>query len=157
MRKIISCFLLVLLTQTTLLAQKRGQKTAPADGNLTEAELNLWDDGEYFYDQKNFMRALVAFEQLAKGHPKDSYFNYMTGICYLYKSDEKEMSFLDHLEELRWHIVRSIFAIMIFMILAFIFSKWIFQNIIFAPASIDFPTFKWLCQLGQLTGSEEQL
>ena len=93
MRKLISCLLIVLLTQTALFSsKKRSKKTSSATGNLTEAELNLWDDGEYFYDQKNFLRALTAFEQLAKGHPADPYFNYMTGICYLYKSDEKEMS-----------------------------------------------------------------
>ncbi len=72
-------------------------------------------------------------------------------------SEEKEMAFLDHLEELRWHLVRSVVAIMICMILAFIYTKWIFSNIIFAPANIDFPTFKWLCKLGELTGSEESL
>jgi sec-independent protein translocase protein TatC len=72
-------------------------------------------------------------------------------------SEEKEMSFLDHLEELRWHIVRSVVAIMIFMILAFFFTPWIFDNIIFAPTRISFPTFKWLCDLGHLTGSEEAL
>jgi sec-independent protein translocase protein TatC len=72
-------------------------------------------------------------------------------------SEEKEMSFLDHLEELRWHIVRSIAAIMIFMIVAFAFTPWIFNNIIFAPARVDFPTFKVLCKLGHLTGAVDSL
>ena len=72
-------------------------------------------------------------------------------------SDEKEMGFLDHLEELRWHIVRSIVAIMVFMILAFFFTPWIFEHIIFAPSHVEFPTFRWLCQLGHLTGAEESL
>jgi sec-independent protein translocase protein TatC len=62
-------------------------------------------------------------------------------------SDEKEMSFLDHLEELRWDIVRSVAAIMIFMILAFVFAPWIFDNIVFAPANAQFPTFRALCRL----------
>ncbi|HZY83115.1 MAG TPA: twin-arginine translocase subunit TatC [Cyclobacteriaceae bacterium] len=62
-------------------------------------------------------------------------------------SDEKEMSFLDHLEELRWHIVRSVAAIMIFMILAFAFAPWIFDNIVFAPANANFPTFRAFCRL----------
>lgn len=70
---------------------------------------------------------------------------------------EKEMSFLDHLEELRWHIVRSITAIMILMIVSFFFTKWIFTNIIFAPANVDFITFKWLCKLGELTGAVDTL
>lgn len=72
-------------------------------------------------------------------------------------SDEREMSFLDHLEELRWHVIRSVFAIMIFMIVAFIYAPWIFQNIIFAPAHTDFPTFQWLCKLGEMTNSQEAL
>ena len=72
-------------------------------------------------------------------------------------SEEKEMSFLDHLEELRWHVVRSVAVVFIFMILAFIFVPWIFDNIIFAPAKIDFPAFKYMCQLGKLTGLEETL
>ena len=71
--------------------------------------------------------------------------------------DEKEMSFLDHLEELRWHVVRSVVAIMVFMIAAFFFTPWIFQNIVFAPARVDFITFKWMCQIGHFTGSVDAL
>jgi sec-independent protein translocase protein TatC len=66
----------------------------------------------------------------------------------------KEMSFLDHLEELRWHIMRSVGAILIFMIAAFIATPWIFDNIIFAPARAEFPTFRWLCSL---TGTRDVL
>ena len=72
-------------------------------------------------------------------------------------SEEKEMAFLDHLEELRWHLVRSIVAIMICMVVSFFFTKWIFTNIIFAPANVDFITFKWLCKLGELTGAVDTL
>jgi sec-independent protein translocase protein TatC len=71
--------------------------------------------------------------------------------------EEKEMSFLDHLEELRWHVVRAVIAILVFMIAAFFMTPWIFQNIIFAPARVDFITFKWLCELGNLTGSVDAL
>jgi sec-independent protein translocase protein TatC len=67
-------------------------------------------------------------------------------------SEEKEMSFLDHLEELRWHVVRSVAAIFIMMILAFIFTKEIFEYIVFAPGRPDFITFQWLCRLGEATG-----
>lgn len=72
-------------------------------------------------------------------------------------SEEKEMSFLDHLEELRWHIVRAISAIFIFMILAFIGGRWIFENIVFAPARIDFVTFRYLCKLGHALNMVESL
>jgi sec-independent protein translocase protein TatC len=67
---------------------------------------------------------------------------------------EKEMSFLDHLEELRWHVIRSLIAVVIFTIAAFILAPWIFQNIVFAPARVDFATFKWLCRLGDTIGYE---
>lgn len=66
--------------------------------------------------------------------------------------EEGEMSFLDHLEELRWHIVRSVGAIIIFMILAFVFTREIFDYVIFAPAKASFPTFRALCWLAEETG-----
>jgi sec-independent protein translocase protein TatC len=70
------------------------------------------------------------------------------------ESGEKEMSFLEHLEELRWHVIRALAATVVFTIGAFVMAPWIFENIIFAPASVDFPTFKWLCKLGDVLGSE---
>jgi sec-independent protein translocase protein TatC len=71
--------------------------------------------------------------------------------------EEKEMSFLDHLEELRWHVVRSLGAIVVFMIAAFVNIEWIFTHILFAPGRVDFPTFRWLCALGEWVGSKEAL
>ena len=70
-------------------------------------------------------------------------------------SEEKEMAFLDHLEELRWHVVRAVAVVFICMIAAFIFVPWIFENIVFAPAKLDFPAFKYMCELGKLTGLQE--
>ncbi|HEY0651578.1 MAG TPA: twin-arginine translocase subunit TatC [Chryseosolibacter sp.] len=69
--------------------------------------------------------------------------------------EEKEMSFLEHLEELRWHVVRSLIAIVVFMIFAFINIEWIFTNILFAPGRVDFPTFIWLCKLGNWIGTPD--
>lgn len=65
------------------------------------------------------------------------------------KKGEKEMSFLEHLEELRWHIIRSILAILFFMILAFIFKNFIFGRIILGPKNPEFLTNRLLCQLGE--------
>jgi sec-independent protein translocase protein TatC len=65
------------------------------------------------------------------------------------KNGEKEMSFLQHLEELRWHIIRSILAVVIFMIIAFIFKNILFKDIILGPKSPDFITNRLLCQLGE--------
>lgn len=63
---------------------------------------------------------------------------------------EKEMSFLDHLEELRWHIIRSLGATAVFTVVAFFNVKWVFQNIILAPAKADFPTWRLLCKIGHM-------
>ncbi|HNR72958.1 MAG TPA: twin-arginine translocase subunit TatC, partial [Cyclobacteriaceae bacterium] len=65
-------------------------------------------------------------------------------------AEEKEMAFLDHLEELRWHVVRSVAVIFIMMILAFVFTGFIFDHIIFAPSDPNFITFRWLCRLGEV-------
>jgi len=70
------------------------------------------------------------------------------------KKGEKEMSFLEHLEELRWHIIRSIIAIIIMMILAFIFKNIIFDSVILAPRSPEFITARLLCQLGEYLNTD---
>lgn len=72
-------------------------------------------------------------------------------------ADEKEMTFLDHLEELRWHIIRSLLAVVVFTIVAFIYGPWIFENIVLAVAKPDFIFYDWMCALGKLVGSEETL
>ncbi len=66
----------------------------------------------------------------------------------------KEMSFLGHIEVLRWHLIRSITAIFIFAIIAFIFRGVIFDLIILAPKRPDFPTNRLLCALGQNIGTD---
>jgi sec-independent protein translocase protein TatC len=65
------------------------------------------------------------------------------------KKGEKEMSFLEHLEELRWHIIRSILAVLVFMILAFIFKNLIFDHVILGPKNPEFITNRLLCKLGE--------
>lgn len=62
----------------------------------------------------------------------------------------KEMSFLEHLEELRWHLVRSVIAIFIFTIVAFVMVDFTFGVVILGPARPDFWTFKQLCAFGSL-------
>ncbi|MEH6408709.1 MAG: twin-arginine translocase subunit TatC, partial [Leeuwenhoekiella sp.] len=48
------------------------------------------------------------------------------------KTNQEEMSFLDHLEELRWHLIRATLSIVIIGVLVFIFRDFVFQEIIFA-------------------------
>jgi len=69
-------------------------------------------------------------------------------------NQEREMTFLDHLEILRWHLIRSIAAIFIFAIVAFIFHDFIFDKVIFAPKRPDFWTNRMLCAFGSLFGTE---
>lgn len=59
-----------------------------------------------------------------------------------------EMSFLDHLEVLRWHLIRSTLAVVLIGFVAFFFHGYIFDNIIFAPKYGDFPTYQFFCKLG---------
>jgi sec-independent protein translocase protein TatC len=68
------------------------------------------------------------------------------------KDANVEMSFIDHLEELRWHLIRSVIAILAGAILVFIYVKSIVSNIIFAPTRSDFISAKWLCQIGRKIG-----
>ncbi|MDX9945828.1 MAG: twin-arginine translocase subunit TatC [Bacteroidales bacterium] len=65
------------------------------------------------------------------------------------KDNEGEMSFLEHLEELRWHLIRSVIAIFSLMIIAFMFKNVIFDSIILAPKNPDFFTNRLLCRLGE--------
>ena len=66
---------------------------------------------------------------------------------------EGEMSFLEHLEELRWHIIRSILAIVIMFVVAFFLKGFIFDKIIFAPRNPHFFTNRIMCQLGEFLNS----
>ena len=64
------------------------------------------------------------------------------------------MSFLDHLEELRWHLIRSLIAIFVFAIAAFISKGLIFGEIILGPSKSSFWTYKMLCILSELLNSD---
>lgn len=66
---------------------------------------------------------------------------------------EAEMSFFDHLEALRWHLVRSAIAIVVITIAVFYFYDFIFNNVIMGPASPNFWTYRMLCKLGDLLNS----
>ena len=60
---------------------------------------------------------------------------------------EKEMSFLDHLEELRWHLVRSFVAIFIIAILIFANINVVFNEILLAHLKPDFATYQFFCKI----------
>ena len=60
---------------------------------------------------------------------------------------QAEMSFIEHLEALRWHIVRSVLAILIIAIVCFLRIDWIFEKIIMGPLRQDFLSVVALCKL----------
>ncbi|MDX1905856.1 MAG: twin-arginine translocase subunit TatC [Bacteroidia bacterium] len=63
------------------------------------------------------------------------------------EAGEKEMSFLDHLEELRWHLLRTAGVIVIFAVGLFIQIPWLLHSVILGPFNAEFPTHKFLCGL----------
>lgn len=70
------------------------------------------------------------------------------------KTPHDEMSFLDHLEELRWHLIRSTLAIVIIGSLAFLMKDFIFDTVIFGPKKMDFPTYRLFCNIATYFGFE---
>jgi len=64
----------------------------------------------------------------------------------------KEMSFLQHLDQLRWHLVRSAFAVVVFAGLAFTFRKIVFDKILLGPRNPAFFTNDLLCRLSRWSG-----
>ena len=61
------------------------------------------------------------------------------------KTIEAEMSFFDHLDVLRGHLIRAAIAIIVFTILAFSFYDFIFEEIIMAPGRTNFWTYRMMC------------
>ncbi|MFW5805909.1 MAG: twin-arginine translocase subunit TatC [Bacteroidales bacterium] len=78
----------------------------------------------------------------------------MPGLFSKKKSNPDEMSFFEHLEDLRFTIIRSIVGIMVFAILAFLLKEFIFNTIILGPQKPDFISNRFLCRLGTLIGSD---
>ncbi len=60
------------------------------------------------------------------------------------------MAFVDHIEELRWHIIRALISILIGAIVVFVNVDWVFDHIILAPAKDEFISYRALCRLGEL-------
>jgi sec-independent protein translocase protein TatC len=65
------------------------------------------------------------------------------------RNSSAEMSFIDHLEELRWHIIRAVIAVLICAVFVFIYIRPIVNDILFAPTRGDFVSTTWLCKLGK--------
>ncbi len=68
------------------------------------------------------------------------------------KDKNAEMSFIDHLEDLRWHVIRAVVAILICAIVVFIYSDFVVDKILMGPAHKTFVSYGWFCKLGHLVG-----
>ena len=68
-------------------------------------------------------------------------------------NSNEEMSFLEHLEELRWHLLRSCMAILVFGTIAFLAKDFIFNTILFGPKQIDFVTYQFFCDISKAIGT----
>lgn len=68
-------------------------------------------------------------------------------------SSGTEMSFLQHLEELRWHLVRSAIVVVVIAIAAFCLNDFVFDTVIFGPLRQDFISYRALCGLGYKIGA----
>ncbi|TVP52038.1 MAG: twin-arginine translocase subunit TatC [Mongoliibacter sp.] len=68
---------------------------------------------------------------------------------YREEEEEEGMSFLDHLEQLRWHLLRSVAAILVFTVAAFLAKSIVFGQVILGPSRVDFVTYRVLCQIAE--------
>lgn len=71
--------------------------------------------------------------------------------------EDAEMSFIDHLEALRWHIVRSVLAVLVFAITIFVFIDVIFDSVIMGPARSNFISYRAFCALSHKLGMGDSL
>ena len=69
-------------------------------------------------------------------------------------TQEKEMSFLNHLEELRWHLVRSIVAIFVIAIVLFTFQEYVYNEFLLAHIDPNFVTYRLFCDFFSVIGIE---
>ena len=80
--------LFLLISPGVVFAQKR-------DKTKEKEEEKVLENAEYFYGEKNYLRALTYYRELTKLDSLNPYYHYRLGICYLYKNDEREQSVIE--------------------------------------------------------------
>ncbi len=73
------------------------------------------------------------------------------------KKNPDQMSFMDHLEDLRWLLVRCTIAILVMAAVTFLFSDYIFDEILFGPIKPDFVTYVFFCDLSHALGFADSI
>jgi sec-independent protein translocase protein TatC len=71
------------------------------------------------------------------------------------KKVSKEMSFMDHLEDLRWLLVRSTTAILILGCACYFIDDFIFDTVIFGPKDPSFVTYRFFCEVTHFFGVDD--
>ncbi|WP_230471331.1 MULTISPECIES: twin-arginine translocase subunit TatC [Hymenobacter] len=66
-----------------------------------------------------------------------------------------EMTFIDHLEALRWHIIRAAVSIVVFTTGAFFAKDFLFHDLILGPSRPDFWTYRMFCKFGNWIGAPD--
>lgn len=62
------------------------------------------------------------------------------------KANPNEMSFFEHIEELRWHLFRAVISILVVTVIVFLLKNFVFQEVILGPTSPDFITYQLFCE-----------
>jgi sec-independent protein translocase protein TatC len=73
------------------------------------------------------------------------------------RKGKDEMSFVDHLEDLRGHLFRSVIAIAIGAVIVGIFNDFFIKDVLLGPTHGDFPTYKLLCRIGNALNLKDAL
>jgi len=73
------------------------------------------------------------------------------------QTDEKEMSFIEHLDEMRIHLIRIAIAVCVCAVFVFFATQSIFEHIIFGPLKENFLTYQLMCQLSHYINLGDQM
>lgn len=63
------------------------------------------------------------------------------------KKNANEMSFFEHIEELRWHLMRSALSVLIVSVVVFFSKTFVFEYVILGPTKKDFVTYQFFCSM----------
>ncbi len=86
-------FAFILLFIVVVVSSLQAQKSSrPSSKKLSTEEVKKFSVAEKFYEEEDYLRALPIYTDLLDAHPDQVYFKLKSGICYMYKSDEKEKS-----------------------------------------------------------------
>ncbi|GAB4138266.1 MAG: hypothetical protein Fur0041_13230 [Bacteroidia bacterium] len=84
-RRIIAILICFAAFSGSVIAQKKDKAKAKEEEQLLET-------AEYYFTEKNYLRALPYYKKLSELDPQNGYYHFQSGICYLYKNDEKELA-----------------------------------------------------------------